>query len=258
MIVERELEIRAFVPEDYLEVVATFAPPRAKRPSERLRRHVLRSGRSARANAQAKRCRPTARRRRRSSSGRSAAARAIESVERQTRRLPPPLLYDLTELQRHANRLYGFTAQRTLETRAERCTKRQAPQLSAHRQPPSLARHRGHACPASSRRSRRRYAALARRGTGTRPLGAALRRRRAGHRSPRHHPDRDDRPRPICRPTSESIYDLVCRRLLSAWHGDHVYAVTTVMTAITPSDVRRSLTRAGHEHRETRAGRCST
>ena len=26
MLVERELEIRAFVPEDYLEVVATFSP----------------------------------------------------------------------------------------------------------------------------------------------------------------------------------------------------------------------------------------
>ena len=29
------------------------------------------------------------------------------------------------------------------------------------------------------------------------------------------------------------IYDLVCRRLLSAWHDDHVFAVTTVITAIT-------------------------
>jgi DNA topoisomerase III len=28
----------------------------------------------------------------------------------------PPLLYDLTELQRHANRLFGFSAQHTLDT----------------------------------------------------------------------------------------------------------------------------------------------
>jgi DNA topoisomerase III len=28
----------------------------------------------------------------------------------------PPLLYDLTELQRHANRLFGFSAQKTLDT----------------------------------------------------------------------------------------------------------------------------------------------
>ena len=29
--------------------------------------------------------------------------------------MPPPRLYDLTELQRHANRLYGFSAKRTLD-----------------------------------------------------------------------------------------------------------------------------------------------
>ena len=31
----------------------------------------------------------------------------------------------------------------------------------------------------------------------------------------------------------ERIYDLVCRRLLSAWHSDHVSATTTVITAVT-------------------------
>jgi DNA topoisomerase-3 len=36
-------------------------------------------------------------------------------VRLQTKRLPPPLCYDLTELQRHANRLYGLSAQRTLD-----------------------------------------------------------------------------------------------------------------------------------------------
>src|SRR4030095_14332386 len=39
----------------------------------------------------------------------------IASVEGDTKRMPPPLLYDLTELQLHANRLFGFSAQRTLE-----------------------------------------------------------------------------------------------------------------------------------------------
>ena len=46
---------------------------------------------------------------------RGPAQAAIESVEAQTQRMPPPLLYDLTELQRHANRLFGFSAQKTLE-----------------------------------------------------------------------------------------------------------------------------------------------
>ena len=43
---------------------------------------------------------------------------AIEKIEAQTKRMPPPLFYDLTELQRHANRLYGFSAQRDARTRA--------------------------------------------------------------------------------------------------------------------------------------------
>src|SRR5664279_5057349 len=40
----------------------------------------------------------------------------IESIESQTQRMAPPPLYDLTELQRHANRLHGFSAQKTLDT----------------------------------------------------------------------------------------------------------------------------------------------
>ena len=40
---------------------------------------------------------------------------AIESLTSETVRTPPPLLYDLTDLQRHANRLYGFSAQKTLD-----------------------------------------------------------------------------------------------------------------------------------------------
>src|SRR5207302_424432 len=40
---------------------------------------------------------------------------AIESIEAETQRMPPPPLYDLTELQRHANRLFGFSAQKTLD-----------------------------------------------------------------------------------------------------------------------------------------------
>src|ERR1019366_5171233 len=40
---------------------------------------------------------------------------AIESIESEIQRMAPPPLYDLTELQRHANRLFGFSAQQTLD-----------------------------------------------------------------------------------------------------------------------------------------------
>ena len=39
----------------------------------------------------------------------------VWSVERQTKTVQPPRLYDLTTLQRECNRLYGYTAQQTLD-----------------------------------------------------------------------------------------------------------------------------------------------
>ena len=39
----------------------------------------------------------------------------VSSVKRETKTVRPPKLYDLTTLQREANRYYGFTAQQTLD-----------------------------------------------------------------------------------------------------------------------------------------------
>ena len=39
----------------------------------------------------------------------------VSSVKRETKTVNPPKLYDLTTLQREANRYYGFTAQQTLD-----------------------------------------------------------------------------------------------------------------------------------------------
>ena len=37
------------------------------------------------------------------------------------------------------------------------------------------------------------------------------------------------------------IYDLVCRRLLGAWHQDHIWAVTTIITTVTsPAEPEQS------------------
>jgi DNA topoisomerase-3 len=114
MLVERELAIRAFVPEDYLEAVATFSPspgasyqgtwfrgddptPEAKRLKADKEKPGAEFEEAARIVQRAK-------------TGRA----EVESVRAETKRMPPPLLYDLTELQRHANRLFGFSAQKTL------------------------------------------------------------------------------------------------------------------------------------------------
>ena len=111
MLVERELAIRAFVPEDYMEVVATFSPGAdsqyrgtwfrepAKDSIQMAMRLPVDGEEAGRIVARA----------------RTGEAR-IASIQSETQRMAPPLLYDLTELQRHANRLYGFSAQKTLET----------------------------------------------------------------------------------------------------------------------------------------------
>lgn len=39
----------------------------------------------------------------------------VRSVEKQTKTVQPPRLYDLTTLQRECNRIYGYTAQQTLD-----------------------------------------------------------------------------------------------------------------------------------------------
>src|SRR5215467_4404501 len=118
MLVERELAIRSFVPENYLEVVATFrptgAPPDNSYKGTWLRDRVKDSA-DKESLAQSMRLPPDG------EEANPIAARArtgqatIESIEAQTQRMAPPLLYDLTELQRHANRLYGFSAQKTLD-----------------------------------------------------------------------------------------------------------------------------------------------
>jgi DNA topoisomerase-3 len=99
MIVKREREIQAFLPEPYRLVHATFQPPyqglwfegdetRIFGDLERADRIVAKvSGQDG----------------------------TIEKVERKEQSERAPLLYDLTSLQRDANRRYGFSARRTLQ-----------------------------------------------------------------------------------------------------------------------------------------------
>ncbi len=112
MVVERELAVRRFVPEDYLEVIATFRPsarPQAEAYKGTWVRDVEEIQKSARLPADGVEAAQIVARAK-------TGTAAIESVKAETQRMGPPLLYDLTELQRHANRLFGFSAQHTLDT----------------------------------------------------------------------------------------------------------------------------------------------
>ncbi len=227
MIVARELEIRAFVPEDYLEVHASFGDDDAKDkytgayvdPKEpKSAKRLPFDGREANAIAlRAKR-----------------GAARIASVDRQTRRIPPPQLYDLTELQRHANRLFGFTAQRTLalaQTLYEERKLLSYPRTDSRWLSKSVAS----TLPGVVAAIAEPYRPLLAEGTGVRPLGPRF--VDDGRVTDHHAIIPTERAAPADLPPDErKIYDLVCRRLLAAWHGDHVYAVTTVMTEVTTEE----------------------
>lgn len=231
MLVERELAIRNFVAEDYVEVEATFQPRGQseqykgtwfrERPAEGDKESLQKA---MRLPADGKEAEAIVER------GKTGEA-AIESIEAQTQRTPPPLLYDLTELQRHANRLYGFSAQRTLDLAQLLYEKHKLisyPRTDSRHLSQDVAATLGRVVRAIARR----YEGLVAPGTGERPLGKRF---VDDAKVTDHHAI-------LPTPTSpeganldadeERIYDLVCRRLLSAWHDEHVALVTTVITAI--------------------------
>ena len=227
MVVERELTIRNFVPEDYQEVVATFHP--AELPKEqtyegtwfRDPKSPQQSMRLAADGEEAGRIVARAR----------TGQAAIESIESQTQRMPPPLLYDLTELQRHANRLFGFSAQKTLDT-AQALYERH--KLISY--PRTDSRHLSKDVAETLPRVVQSIAADYREhlapGTGERPLS---RRFVDDSKVTDHHaiiPTVTPPKNVSLTPDERKIYDLICRRLLTAWHDDHIWAVTTVITAI--------------------------
>lgn len=237
MLVERELAIRAFVAEDYIEVVATFEPSGGP-PGCFFKGTWFRSGDDVHDKEKlqlAKRLdaggEESGRIIERARSGQA----AIESIDSGTQRMAPPLLYDLTELQRHANRLYGFSAQKTLDLAQllyEKYKLISYPRTDSRHLSADVAA----TLPRIVRTIQAPYAALLAPGTGERPLG---RRFVDDSKVTDHHaiiPTPAARERTSLAPDEEKIHDLICRRLLAAWHDDYIAAVTTVITAIRNAD----------------------
>jgi DNA topoisomerase III len=228
MVVERELAVRRFVPEDYLEVIATFRPsarPDAESYQGTWVRNVEEIQKSSRLPADGVEAGQIAARAKNGTA-------AIESVKAETQRMAPPLLYDLTELQRHANRLFGFSAQHTLDTAQvlyERHKLISYPRTDSRYLSQDVAATLGRIVETVSGPYRQHLAE----GTGEKPLG---RRYVDDAKVTDHHaiiPTVTSPQGMDLAPDERKIYDLVCRRLLTCWHPDHVWSVTTVITAIT-------------------------
>jgi DNA topoisomerase III len=233
MVVQRDEDIRRFVAQPYLEVEATFAsskgtyrgtyyePPEPGlrdtrgrlRPFDPLRARLPADGELAATIAA------------RARAG-TASVGAIESQLRQTR---PPQLYDLTELQRDANRLYGLSAQRTLDAAQALYETHKAISY-----PRTDSRHLSTAVaetlPAILRAITPMYEGLIAASTG-KPLG---KRWVDDTKVSDHHALIPTPQRPALRPSSPEalVYDLVCRRLLMAWHADLVESITRLLTEV--------------------------
>jgi DNA topoisomerase-3 len=225
MLVERELAIRSFVPEDYRNVIATFSP----RAEETYKGTWFRAGiepldAAAKLPASGEEAKAICDR------VRIGEAR-IEKIDAQTRRAAPPLMYDLTELQRHANRLYGYSAQRTLELAQALYEKHKLisyPRTDSRYLSQDVAR----TLPKIVNAVRADYEPMLAPGTGERPLGRPY---VDDTKVSDHHaiiPTGVPPSRATLDADERRIFDLVARRLLAAWHEDHIWSVTTVITGV--------------------------
>jgi DNA topoisomerase III len=231
MLVERELAIRAFVPEEYREVHATFTPQgvagkpayvgtwfRTPKPGETMQQAMRLPGEPAEAKEIVARAK-------------TGLAR-IASLEAEAKKMVPPQFYDLTELQRHANRLYGYSAQKTLDL-AQKLY--ETHKLISY--PRTDSRHLSRTVAAGLgavvRAVAPQYKDLVAPGSGERPLGT---RYVDDTKISDHHaiiPTATSPARVNLTQDERQIYDLVARRLLTAWHDDYLTDVTTVITEIT-------------------------
>ncbi len=104
IITARQKEIDSFVPSEYWEVQADFGEYKGLwfelRDNDGKKSEETRISSKERASEIVAKVK-----------GRTAF---VKSIEREEKKMPPPLLYDLTELQRDCNKKYGFSAQQTL------------------------------------------------------------------------------------------------------------------------------------------------
>ena len=207
MLVERELAIRAFVPEDYLEVVATFRPAGTPKSDsykgtwfrrEPVKRNAPEIDAPAAVDGEEAA---------RSSTAPAPAQAAIESIE--VRNAAHGSAAALRPHRTAAPRQPPLRFQRAEDSRprASPLRKAQAHQLSAHRQPPPFAGRRRHPARVSCEPSKRPIAST------SRPAPASVRSAAASSTMPKSPTTTPSSPPPpagrrALSPDERKIYDL--------------------------------------------------
>src|SRR5438552_3427103 len=220
LMVKREREIQAFVPEPYWLVHARFDPRYQGLWFEGEETRITGDGGAKRADDIVAKV--------------SGAEGTVESVERKEQSERAPLLYDLTSLQRDANRRFGFSARRTLQAAQSLYENKKAityPRTSSRWLSgdlvPQLKPTAGTLEPIGE------YAAAARfvLGLDRLPLGRVVDDARVHH----HHaiiPTDVEHDLSAFSPDERRVFDLVARRFLAVFHPPARYARTTVVTLV--------------------------
>ncbi len=243
MLVDREKAIQDFKPEKYIEVIANFSPDpdpsdmdikseaqayegvwfragdkskevRGKEPRQNARRLPADTDEAARIVERVK-------------TGRA----EIESITIKPRSQPPPLLYDLTELQRHANRVYGFSAKKTLEIAQKLYDGKKLisyPRTDSRYLTSDVAATVKKIAAVISAPFQEHLPEIAQ----LPPLGKRF---INDSKVTDHHaiiPTAISPRKVRLTQDEQKIYDLVCRRLLSAWLNNHTTRITTIITQV--------------------------
>jgi DNA topoisomerase III len=218
MIVKREREIQAFVPEPYRLIHGTFQPPYQGLWFEGDETRIF--GDLSRADDIVAKV--------------SGQDGTIEKVERKEQSERAPLLYDLTSLQRDANRRYGFSARRTLQAAQSLYEGKKAityPRTSSRflsgDMVPQLKPTAATLQPIPDYRAAAEYVL----GLDQLPLGRVVNDAKVDD----HHaiiPTDIEHDVNALTPDERRIFDLVAKRFLAVFHPPARYARTTVITFV--------------------------
>ncbi|HEY6881001.1 MAG TPA: DNA topoisomerase 3, partial [Polyangiales bacterium] len=222
LLVERDRAIAAFVPEPYQEVVIDCAAHAQTFEARFVRTHQdTEAARLDPKTPEASEVRERA----------LVGEARVHAVEREEKRSRPQLLYDLTELQRHASRLYGFSASRTLDLAQKLYEEHKLisyPRTDSRHLSEEIARE----LPAITEAVASPYRALLEPESLRRVLG----KRFVDDSQVRdHHAIIPTGKQARLAPGSDEfkLYDLIVRRLLAAYQSDYVWAVTSVRIEVT-------------------------
>jgi DNA topoisomerase-3 len=226
LVVKRELEIRAFVPEPYWLVEAKFAASRERLYSGRY------LGGKRIPEDEAKKI----------VSDSAGQPGEITKLEKKEEKEQPELLYDLTSLQRNANVLFGFSARRTLAAAQRLYEEHKAityPRTSSRFLTSEMITEIQPTANMVGRNSKYQKAAEYVTRLDKLPLGRVVNDARVED----HHaiiPTKAEHDLSKMGPDEARIYDLVTKRFLAAFHPEAVFERTRVETTVATHVFRTS------------------